>query len=246
MDIVVHNEFTSNGNKSLLWNLMYTHEVFKGVEDKYLSNVKADFELKIATMRLVESDTIINANKRIIMEMVEEVKKYKGAATLQPMVLQPMLEQPTVVEQVKLNVYEKKKQEFESLINVPVPAKPEFTDKNDDSPIAPEVIDDMLTKTIAWREQELKMVTQTYDEKKVATATQWINNDTNKLKIGENIILPIPPTDLTLASPKKKVNFDFLSKLKTKEIEPSTPAYIQTILANQEEILKLLQQLLKK
>ena len=232
MDIVVdmRDEFSSNGNKSLLWNLMYTNEIFKGVEDKYLNNVKADFELKIATMQLVENDTIMNANKRIIVEMVEEVKKYKAA----------------VVEQVKLNVYEKKKQEFESLIKVPVPAKPEFTDKSDDTPIAPEIIDDMLAKTIAWREQELKMVTQTYDEKKVASATQWINNDINKLKIGENVVLPIPPTDLT---PKKKVNFDFLSKLKTKELEPShdkPPAYIETILANQQEILMLLQQLLNK
>ncbi len=166
------SQFLSQGNKRILWELMNEHNIFNNISDKYVSNVKTDFEICITQMSytIKPQDSILEINKQLIIKMIKGVEKYRKETITPPLI---SAEEVSTKKQAQLQRgFETKKDEFNKLIQPPKPENIDFTDKNNDEPIGSEM-DIKLAQTIAWREKQLSQVLETQD---TSAATDWINN----------------------------------------------------------------------
>jgi len=209
------SQFSSQGNKRILWELMTENNVFNNIPDKYVTNVKADFENCLIQMshNIKPQDSILELNKQVIIKMISGVVKYAMATPT----LATAAEVSTKKQQQLQRGFETKREEFNNLIQPPKPATIDFTDKLDDEPIGSEM-DIKLAQTIAWREKQLSQV---LEKQNTSAANTWINN--NHIKIGD-------PTNIDERSIVniKKVNFadtiveptsiNFMDKLKRKDV----------------------------
>jgi hypothetical protein len=244
MNLSIQQKFTSQDNKRILWEIMTEHNVFKGISGIYVNNVKKDFERTVKTRAnsIIDKDDILSLNKQVIMNMVEEVKKYIPA-NVPAHVNGPITSQEALTKKQEKfqRGLESKQEEFNTLIQPPKPPVIDFSDKLDDDPIGSEM-DIKLAETIAWREKQLSQVLEKQDTTK---ATDWIKNgkqeltntinnqDTNthikigqptsiddiinikKVSFSENSEMPIQ-TNNTMQS--NNIQLTFMDKLKKKDI----------------------------
>jgi len=169
-DMSLPDKFISQDNKRLLWGIMVEHNVFNSISNKYVNNIKADFEEKIQRLKstITGNDTILELNKKTILQMMEDVKKYKDT-TPHHVPAAEVLNKKQVQFQKGLQT---KQEEFNRLIQPVKPQTIDFSDKIDDEPIGSEM-DMKLSQTIAWREQQLSQV---LEKQNPVEASEWINN----------------------------------------------------------------------
>lgn len=224
--VPLSNKFTSMGNKRIIWDLLIEHNVFNDIPDKYLINVKTEFEelLQNMSVQLQPSETILNANKQAILRMIDTANKYKVAqayAYEKPAYEKPAYEKPAYEKPITANDISTKKQaqfqkglqtkqeEFNNLMQPFKPAVIDFKDKTDEEPISE--MDKKLAETIAWREQQLSQV---LEKQNINSATEWINNGAaattppatnNSIKIGD--VTNIDEKQIITVNNSKKVSF---------------------------------------
>jgi hypothetical protein len=172
------DKFISQENKRLLWGIMVEHNVFNGIPNKYVNNIKADFEKKLQGIKSIVtgSDNILDLNKKTILQMMDEVKKYRETPIAAAPATQYMPVTSAEVQTKKQAQFQKglqtKQEEFNRLIQPVKPQTIDFADKIDDEPIGSEM-DIKLSQTIAWREQQLSQV---LEKQNPVEANDWINN----------------------------------------------------------------------
>jgi hypothetical protein len=227
-DIV--SKFKSNQNKGIIWALLNEHNVFNGIDNKYVNSIKTEFDTKIDNISntISNTDNLVILNKKVISEMMNEMTKYKthiqsqsiqgqsvqsGAnANSMPITSADAQLQKQTLFQKNL---ETKQSEFDTLINKPKPNTIDFADNNgQDKPNSSEM-ERKLAETIAWREKQLNVVldTQNKSETSINEANKWINRD-NVSSSENNLILKIDkntPVDINVINLdnkfKKKVSF---------------------------------------
>ena len=243
----IASNFKSNHNKGIIWGLLNEHDVFNGIDNRYVNNIKTEFDNKVEQIynSISNTDTMLTLNKKVISEMITEMTKYKTQIQVQtiqngvnakdniPITNADAQLQKQTLFQKNLQT---KQNEFETLINKPKPNTIDFSDNNGtDKPNASEM-ERKLAETIAWREKQLNVVidTQNKTETSISEANKWINHD--NISSSENIpILKIDkntPVDINVINldnkSKKKVSFPetnesetfeskFLSLLKKKD-----------------------------
>ena len=259
----LYEKFTSNQNKALIWNLLSKDGAFNSIPDSQANRVKEEFDRKvnIISIQIIPSDNLVNLDKRVISEMMNELKKYTQPKNSDDITLNynvadiAQKRQKAFEEELKTNT-----KDFDTFNNTPTPDKIDFSD-NLDTPMGSEM-DKILAEQIALREKQLNMVLQTQDKE---AATKWIQNpgdvvkndiiEPAKLKIGENVQLDIKEPPIKA----KKVNFannvgannvgannvadndNFLSLLKKKQEPPEESlTLLREILEKQNQILTLL------
>ena len=170
-EISLPDKFISQDNKRLLWGIMVEHNVFDSIPNKYANNIKADFEKKLQGIKSViaRSDNILDLNKKTILQMMEEVKKYRETPPDVPVTSAEVQTKKQAQFQKGLQT---KQEEFNRLIQPVKPQTIDFADKIDDEPIGSEM-DIKLSQTIAWREQQLSQV---LEKQNPVEANDWINN----------------------------------------------------------------------
>ena len=223
-DIV--SKFKSNQNKGIIWGLLNEHNVFNGIDNKYVNGIKIEFDSKIDLISntISNTDNLVNLNKKVISEMMNEMAKYKiqanaiqsGANANANANAMPITSADAQLQKQSLfqKNLETKQNEFDTLINKPKPNTIDFADNNgQDKPNSSEM-ERKLAETIAWREKELHVVldTQNKSEANISEANKWINRD--NLSNGNNILLKIDkntPVDINVIELdnkiKKKVSF---------------------------------------
>jgi hypothetical protein len=165
-------KFGSHANKRLLWDIMVENNVFTGLSNKYFNNIKADFERILQGFKSIISvnDSILELNKKSILRMMEEVKKYRETTPLNvPVTSADLLTKKQEQFQKGLQT---KQEEFNRLIQPVKPQIIDFSDNIDDEPIGSEM-DMKLSQTITWREQQLSQV---LEKQNPTEATEWLNN----------------------------------------------------------------------
>ena len=222
------SKFKSNQNKGIIWGLLNEHNVFNGIDNKYVTSIKTEFDTKIDLISntISTTDTLVTLNKKVISEMMNEMPKYKihiqgqsiqgGVITIPITSAEAQLQKQTLFQK---NL-ETKQSEFDTLINKPKPNTIDFADNNgQDKPNSSEM-ERKLAETIAWREKELKVVLDTQSksdanisEANISMASKWINRD-NVSSSENNLILKIDkttPVDINVINLdnkfKKKVSF---------------------------------------
>jgi len=241
-DIV--SRFKSNQNKGIIWSLLNEHNVFNGIDIKYVNMIKQDFDGKVGYISnsISNNDTMVSLNKKVISEMIIELNKYK---TIQPIEINattnananalPITSAEAQLQKQTLfqKNLETKQNEFDTLINKQKPVTIDFSDNNgQDKPNSAEM-ERKLAETIAWREKQLNIVLDTQNKNEVnnsdasvstasissaslSAASQWINRD-NVSSNTNNILLKIDqntPVDINV------INLD--NKLKKKVSFPDT------------------------
>ena len=74
----LQEQIVSLENKRLLWGIMIENNMFDRVHQTYEKQVRVDFEKKLQQIAtsVRPNDSILNVNKQIIVQMMEDVKKY--------------------------------------------------------------------------------------------------------------------------------------------------------------------------
>lgn len=246
-DIV--SKFKSNQNKGIIWALLNEHNVFNGIDIKYVNNIKTEFDTKIdhISNTILTTDNLITLNKKVISEMMNDMTKYKTPnIKYQPSRHEQQDVIPLTIADAQLQKQtlfqknlETKQSEFDTLINKPKPNTIDFSDNNgQDKPNSSEM-ERKLAETIAWREKQLNVVLDTQNnsetsinEANISMASKWINRD-NVSSSENNLILKIDnntPVDINV------INLD--NKFKKKVSFPDTKERVLPIADNFLSLLK--------
>ena len=164
-DTDIVGKFKSNQNKGIIWGLLNDHNVFSGIDVKYVNSIKKEFDTKVENISNIISnnDTMVTLNKKVISEMMNEMNKYKiqGQPNIMPITSADAQLQKQTLFQKNL---ESKQSEFDTLINKPKPNTIDFADSNgEDKPNSSEM-ERKLAETIAWREKQLNVVLDTHNK----------------------------------------------------------------------------------
>jgi hypothetical protein len=238
----LYNKFTSNQNKGMVWKLLCDDGIFNNIPANKAAQVKDAFDQKFETLarQITSVDNLVNLDKRIITEMINDVNKYKQTSEM------TLTYSAAEIAQSRQKVFQdelqNKKKEFDALNSTPVPEKIDFSD-NLDTPMGSEM-DKILAEQIAMREKQLNMVLKTQDKE---AANKWIQNpgDANdlkeniKLKIGEELVKePIKAKKVVFADTVE--NDNFMALLKRKEPEKDDMlTLLREILNKQNQLLEL-------
>lgn len=176
--MALYTQFTSNQNKGIIWNIMCENGIFNTIPENKSVAVKLDFDKKINMIgeTITDDDQLIKLNKRAIIEMVKDIKKYSviaaNNATVQPMSLNynagDISQQRQKIFENELKI---KQTDFEKFNSKPVPEKIDFSDKLDE-PMGSE-LDTILAEQIKIREKQLHIVLEKQDK---TAANKWLQN----------------------------------------------------------------------
>tara|TARA_B100001093_G_C26825083_1_gene1013632 strand:+ start:1832 stop:2503 length:672 start_codon:yes stop_codon:yes gene_type:complete len=222
---MTNNEFLSIENKRMVWQLLLDNGGFNDIPESNFNNVKNLYERKLIEISNITNNNLIEKNKLIIHEMINNLSYLKKK------------ELPKPLEEVKIQVnkdFENKQEEFFRLVKKPNPEEIKFQEENDE-PLDKNIMDKMLSDISKEREKYLR------DDELISI---------NKKDIMENN---------TTENIQKRVsfettNYDFISKLKKidknnsnyKIEEDSTNNMLNKILSNQEMIIQLLNNIVRK
>ena len=187
---------TNSNNKALLWSLLQGQGSFNNIPEQYISNVKADFE-KVIYEHSQTNMTLIEANKSVISNIHNILKKYKQPAQQPPQEAQLLQSNDSMSgsytqkqlqndRAVQLNQKQKAmEQNFSNTIHAKKPGEINFNDDMDDAPIGDDM-EDLLQRTISQREQQLDIVSNDTSYNK-EDASKWLNQGQEvQLSIGED------------------------------------------------------------
>jgi len=179
----LRDQIVSLENKRLLWGIMIENNIFDKVDNTYEKQVRSDFENKLQQIAtsVRPNDSILNVNKQIIVQMMEDVKKYtipvqnktNNIANNALVTSEEILTKKQAQFQKGLQT---KQDEFNKLIQPVKPTTIDFSDKIDDEPIGSEM-ENRVAQAIAWREQQLSQVLEKQD---TAMASEWITGGQQK------------------------------------------------------------------
>ena len=140
-------DFNTNENKGMLWQLLYEQGAFNNISDEYIKNIKLDFDKIAGNIDKNTSFTLKDKNKVLIKEVVSYLEQYKENSR--------KINKPLEEVQIKLDRdLKEKEKEFIELIKRPSPEEIDFTDKID-KPLNESNVNSMLNKMIAEREIEI-------------------------------------------------------------------------------------------
>ena len=233
------NEFLSNENKMMVWQLLLENGAFTDIPDSNFNQVKNLYEKKLIEISNINSN-LTEKNKLIIHEMINNLLYLKKKQLTRPL------------EEVKIQVnkdFENKQEEFFTLVKKPNPQEIKFNEEND-QPLDKNIMEKMLSDITREREKY-------FGENELDS----INKKTEMLDISRESRTKenITKENITKENTEKRVtfennNFDFISKLKKidnndinyKIDDSSTYNMLNKILLNQETIIELLNNIVKK
>jgi len=223
MNTNLYSQFTANSNKGMVWKILCDNRTFEGIPPTKSNLIKEIFDKKISLLaeQINESsDRLVDLNKKVIGEMIVTGNNYKQQQqTPSPSSVPEIYNASALAEQRQQKFQDelsKKQNDFDSLSQVKIPEKPNFSDTLD-MPIGSEM-DKLLAEQIAMREEQLNSV---LNRQNTEEAKKWLelpnnittqetmmnrninNNSIVKLKIGDSIKVDLNNNN----SQKKQVTF---------------------------------------
>ncbi|MAV57192.1 MAG: hypothetical protein CMI79_06715 [Candidatus Pelagibacter sp.] len=255
--------FSSQDNKRLLWGLMADSNVFAGIDDTKVEEVKQLFEKEIIDISNAP-ESLLDKNKKILTSMSTKLNYLRTSNITQ----QSSEEAPSRVTSKELaeersekmqNKFQNKQQEFNKLISEEKPKGIDFSDNSEEKPIGSEM-DNLLANIMEKRSKQLNQVMQDQDTN---AAEKWISNngagsDINPepliLNIGEKIEKPsitfvnTPPNvkdkRVTFSEDSKEENsldlIQFLSSKSNSNSSQEDPAFLSPKENVKDQIMKII------
>ena len=160
--------FNTQANKAILWDLMYQNGTFNALPQDTVEKVKEVFENMVKSND-VGGEDVTAKNKRVLMGMNEHIRTINTARVLEPRMPITSGELSTQRRMEFDQNLSKRREEFDSLGQRPVPKEIDFSDKSD-TPISGSM-DRMLEDAIAKRERDFKQVSNKQPPPPATSAT---------------------------------------------------------------------------
>lgn len=201
----MNNQFTSNSNKELLWNLLIEQNSFNGINPKYKSTIQNAFENTIININNENINiSLIDKNKEVIKKMLIFINSlhnninnsnnntsHNGQTVVN---LNQGQKNYTYedLQRIKIEKFDnelKQKQiEFDNIIKKDKPKQMDFSDKLDEK--IGDKMDLLISEKIALRENQLKQILKEHpppimsntsdSSTKINSNTLQMNNNMNK------------------------------------------------------------------
>ena len=177
--------FSGQDNKRLLWGLMADNNVFAGIPDTKVEEVKSLFEQEITKVTTAQG-SLLEKNKHILASMNTKLNFLRVSAASQESgsaVTNKDLAQER--QEAMNNKLQNKQEEFNKLISSDKPKDIDFSDQPDEKPIGSEM-DSLLASMMERRKSQLNQVISSQDPE---AAEKWIGNQGSGTEVNMN-----PPT----------------------------------------------------
>ena len=177
--------FSGQDNKRLLWGLMADNNVFAGIPDTKVEEVKSLFEQEITKVTTAQG-SLLEKNKHILASMNTKLNFLRVSAASQESgsaVTNKDLAQER--KEAMNNKLQNKQEEFNKLISSDKPKDIDFSDQPDEKPIGSEM-DSLLASMMERRKSQLNQVISSQDPE---AAEKWIGNQGSGTEVNMN-----PPT----------------------------------------------------
>ena len=169
------NDFSSNENKGLLWNLLLNNGAFNNLSENQLPLIQNEFENVINSLKdQKKKSTLIEINKTFMQVMIQKINQYR-----QPRFYEPVKELYTNqdIRNQKLDEFNVKvqdaEQSFNDAVKLKTPEEINFSDKKDEEDVPISNMDELIKKTIEERNLEVETIKQkTVDDE---NTTKWLN-----------------------------------------------------------------------
>lgn len=125
------NNVLTKKNKAFLWNFLYENKLFENIPNNKLEEVQYLFEntINIVVPKLNSNNSLIDNNKIIIQELINEIKRYKEK-------LKETLNTKDIINSKKSEYFnenlEKHNKSLEEYTKQKQPELPNFSDKIDE------------------------------------------------------------------------------------------------------------------
>tara|TARA_R110002072_G_scaffold8051_4_gene42495 strand:+ start:1553 stop:2509 length:957 start_codon:yes stop_codon:yes gene_type:complete len=177
------NNFTSNENKSLIWNLIYEQGGFNDIPESRIDNIKLLLNNKVLEINnddLNKNKSNIELNKILLKSFNDDLKIYK------------LNENKTIFAKKEENInefnekLENYRNDMNNILNVKQPKTPTFEDNitNDLNDVS--VSYDKLLKMREQQENQIEIV-NTINNKNDNNKTSFLDFSTELFKIDENL-----------------------------------------------------------
>jgi hypothetical protein len=154
--------FSSMNNKKLLWKVLQQNGTFKNIPEKKYSEIIAIFEAKIGENDIVQGLSLVDLNKKFIVEMSATIKQFtlKDNETMRDII----------------------KQRDDGIRDIIRPSPPEinFANEIDEVP-SQDDIDRMLRDTISRRDYDISTIVHKQSDKSVTfddNESKLVSDDT--------------------------------------------------------------------
>ena len=189
--------FTSQDNKRLLWGLMADSNVFAGIPDTKVEEVKRLFEKEILDISNT-SGSLLDKNKQILLSMNTKLNPFRVSNIPQQTQNQnDLVTSKDIAEERREKMNSKlqnKQEEFNKLISAEKPKEIDFTDAAEEKPIGSEM-DNLLADMMEKRSKQLNQVMQSQDTN---AAEKWINNEGAGAEISSGNVSITGPATLNI------------------------------------------------
>ena len=182
------NDFATNQNKELLWNLLLNNGAFNNLLETQLPAVQTDFEkLMVSLSNEKTKVNLMEKNKQFVQQMIQKINSHK-----QPKIHEPGREMYTSqdIRNKKIDEFNNKivqaQEDFNSVIKLKTPEEINFSDKKneeEDKPI--DNMDELIAKTIAERNLEVTHITKNENQDEKQTQ-KWLNMQEEPKKVSFN------------------------------------------------------------
>lgn len=198
------DDFTSNANKGLIWNLLITNGAFKDLKEADYDSVKNMFEeiIKKEAMSNQQAD-MIDKNKSVLIKIKNGLRSFTQS---KPEYITADEISRSRQEEFSMNL-QKKTEDFNNAITLKPPPDIDFQDNVYDEPLKEQlgnIVDNMVRK----REEELNQVIKTHD---VESANKWLNNETSTPVENKKSVKIVEPMEEIINKP------NVLDKFKVKD-----------------------------
>ena len=198
------DEFTSNANKGLIWNLLITNGAFKDLKESDYDSVKNMFEEIIKKEAILNQESnIIDKNKSVLLKIKNGLRRF---AQNKPEYITADEISRSRQEEFSMNL-QKKTEDFNNAITLKPPPDIDFQDNFNDEPLK-EQLGNMVDNMVRKREEELNQVIKSHD---IQSANKWLNNKGSIPEENKKSVKIIEPIEELINKP------NLLDKFKVKD-----------------------------
>ncbi len=233
------NDFSSNENKGLLWNLLLNNGAFNNLSENQLPLIQTEFENVINSLKNQKNkSSLIEINKAFMQIMIQKINQFR-----QPRFYEPVKELYTNqdIRNQKLDEFNIKvqdaQQNFNDAVKLKTPEEINFSDKKDDEDVPISNMDELIQKTIEERNLEVENIKQkTVNDDNTA---KWLNPQDFEKKVSFN-----EEKNQVIENKTINIHEQINNELIDMEAKDNNKFYklLMDIKENQIEILKLLKQ----
>jgi hypothetical protein len=233
------NDFSSNENKGLLWNLLLNNGAFNNLSENQLPLIQTEFENVISSLKNQKNkSSLIEINKAFMQIMIQKINQFR-----QPRFYEPVKELYTNqdIRNQKLDEFNIKvqdaQQNFNDAVKLKTPEEINFSDKKDDEDVPISNMDELIQKTIEERNLEVENIKQkTVNDDNTA---KWLNPQDFEKKVSFN-----EEKNQVIENKTINIHEQINNELIDMEANDNNKFYklLMDIKENQIEILKLLKQ----